>query len=87
VQRRMPRSAIAGLKTAVEARLPGLLIAVISWCYKPNSHTHQAPGTGSYTQQYEVIHLVGGQLWIVLLHTRSHLITRAVLIPKLAARQ
>jgi hypothetical protein len=51
VQRRMPRSAIAVLKTAVEARLPGLLIAVISRCYKPNSHTHQAPGTGSDTHQ------------------------------------
>jgi hypothetical protein len=51
VQRRMPRSAVAVLKTAVEARLPGLLIVVISWCYKPNSHTHQAPGTGSDTQQ------------------------------------
>ena len=51
------RSAV--LKTAVEARLPGLLIAVTSWCYKPdshwcykpNSHTHQVPDTGSHTQQ------------------------------------
>jgi hypothetical protein len=25
--------------------------AVISWCYKPSSHTHQVPGTGSDTQQ------------------------------------
>jgi hypothetical protein len=39
------------LKTAVEARLPGLPIALISWCYKPSSHTHQAPGTGSDTQR------------------------------------
>jgi hypothetical protein len=32
-------------------RLRGLLIAVINRCYKPNSHTHRAPGTGSDTQQ------------------------------------
>ena len=32
-------------------RLPGMLIAVISWCYKPSSHTHPAPDTGSDTQQ------------------------------------
>ena len=57
--RRVPRSAIAVPKTAVEARVPGLLIAVISWCYepdshwcyKPNSHTHRVPDTGSHTQQ------------------------------------
>jgi hypothetical protein len=39
------------LATHHRPRLPGLLIAAISWCYKPTSHSYQAPGTGPDRQQ------------------------------------
>jgi hypothetical protein len=26
-------------------------VALTSWCYKPSSHTHRAPGTGSDTRR------------------------------------